>query len=109
MIDAERVAMTDAELAAFARKLDLWTATLLPRERTFLQQMLADAADAANEDISGYANLSTLVSDDDVTGYADFGPAGSAIGTVLDYAGGVSRAEAELPAGIFAPRPPLET
>ncbi len=102
MIYEGRIAMTEAELSAFAQKLDAWAQTLPGKERAFLQQMLADASDAANEDISGYANLSSLLNDD-VAGFADFGPGGSLIGSVVGYAEGVSRAEAELPIGVFNP------
>ena len=103
MDDQERVALSEAELAAFAQRVDRWAQSLSPRERAFLQQMLADAADAANEDVSGYANLTSLVQDE-VAGFASgmFGP-DSFIGTIVGYADGVARAEEDYASATFAP------
>jgi hypothetical protein len=101
MVDQERMALTEDELTAFARKLDVWAGSLTAREQAFLEQMLADAADAANEDISGYANLSSIVSDD-VGGYAGISAtAGPVVGAVVGYARGLAGEEAEGTGGPF--------
>ncbi len=96
MNDQTRVALDDSELAAFVQKLELWAQGLPQKERAFLEQMLADAADAANDDASGFANLSSLVGDD-VGGYASL-PGGVVRRSVAGYAGGLSD-----PAEGFAP------
>ncbi|MGH2585795.1 MAG: hypothetical protein ACRDJE_12850, partial [Dehalococcoidia bacterium] len=102
-VGEERMALTEDELAAFARKLDAWAGSLTERERTFLEQMLADAADAANEDISGYANLSSIVSDD-VGGHSEISAvAGPVVGAVVGYARGLAGEEAEGTGGPFHP------
>ena len=46
--------LTDDELAAFARGLEEWAQRLPPRQLAFLRQLLADALEAAVEDISGF-------------------------------------------------------
>jgi hypothetical protein len=94
MVPQTRIALSREELASFARKLDGFIRTLRPREAEFVNQMLADAADAANEDPSGYANLLAVVGDADVEGHAlGVGPAFAA---VAGYAAGVEKEEAEL-------------
>lgn len=99
MDSEQRVMMNESELASFARKLDRWAQSLPDKERTFLAQMLADAADAANEEVSGYANLSSLAQDD-VAGYVM--GLNSFVNTIAGYAEGVTRAEAELSSPPFA-------
>jgi hypothetical protein len=94
MVQETRTAMTPGELAAFSAKLQSWTRTLTPKEAAFLQQMLDDAADAANEDTSGHINFDALGEDDDeVEGHA-FGD-GKLFDVVAGYAAGVAKAEAE--------------
>ena len=46
--------LTADELAAFSRELEAWAQRLPPRQRAFLRQLLADALEAAVEDISGF-------------------------------------------------------
>jgi hypothetical protein len=94
MIEEERVALTVDELAEFVRKLDTWAESLPPRERAFLEQMLADAADAANQEASGYVNLSSLVIDD-VGGYTNVATGGAVVGAVIGYARGLANDEIE--------------
>ena len=103
--------MTEAELAVFAQKLAAWAKDLTPNEREFFEQMLADAADAANQDASGYANLSSLLhQDDEVAGYAGVSPnLHSLIRLVVGYADGVARAEAEYASTSYAPGDQLRT
>ncbi|MGD3916106.1 hypothetical protein QT616_22605, partial [Xanthomonas citri pv. citri] len=93
MSTAPQTTLTAGELSAFARKLDAFTRSLAPQERVFFSQLLADAADAANEDVSGYINPD--VADDDVVGFGMFDPAGqSSFGALAVYAEGVGRATA---------------
>jgi hypothetical protein len=97
-----RIMVTESELATFAQKMALWAKDLSPKERTFLEQMLADAADAANQDASGYANLSSLLNQEDVEGYAGVSPnLHSLIRLVVGYADGIARAEADYAATTF--------
>lgn len=102
MVEETRVTLPPEELAALGLKLESWaTGHLSPKERAFLEQMLADAADAANEDPSGYANLASVTRQDrEVSGYA----AGSSpLSTaVLDYAQGLARDEVEAAADSLA-------
>jgi len=99
MSTAPQTTLTAGELAAFARKLDAFTRSLAPQERAFFSQLLVDAADAANEDVSGYINPDVAnpdVADDDVSGFGLFDPAGqSSLGALAGYAEGVTRATAE--------------
>lgn len=93
MIQETRTVMSSGELASFASKLQNWMSTLTPKEAAFLQQMLADAADAANEDTSGHLNFDALEDDDDeVEGHA-FG--GGTFNALSGYASGLAKAEAE--------------
>jgi hypothetical protein len=102
MTEESRVMVTEGELATFAQKLAMWAKDLSPNERAFLEQMLADAADAANQDASGYANISSLLAQDDVGGYAGVSPGlHSLIRLVVGYADGIARAEAEYAATTF--------
>jgi len=92
----QRVMLTEAELGAFTQKLALWAGSLSGNEQAFLQQMLADAADAANEDVSGYVDLSSLDQEDDVQGFGIFpGASGALIGSISGYAQGLAREDAE--------------
>ena len=97
MVTETRIVLTTEELADLAQKLEGFASSLPERERAFLEQMLTDASDAANEDPSGYANLNSVVDDDDeVSGYSMAMPGmGSVFGTVVGYAGGLARDEAE--------------
>jgi hypothetical protein len=102
MTNDTRVTLTEAELQAFSRKLDAWAGSLSAREQLFLQQMLADAADAANEDMSGYAFLPDGEEDGEVQGYAFGMVAESSLGdSITTYAQGLTRAEEEL-ATVFS-------
>ena len=82
----QRAVLSEGELAVFVQKLDIWAASLADNERVFLHQLLADAADASNDDASGFANLTSIVTDD-VSGYNRFGGIG---GAVAAYAEGIS-------------------
>ena len=95
MSATQNAAMTEAELVLFARKLDAFTNGLLPKERAFFSTLLADAADAANEDVSGYINPRSF-EEDDVSGFAQLGLGDdSMLALLLGYAEGVNRATAE--------------
>ena len=96
MLDAVRADLAPAERAALAQKLEVWAAEhLTGRERAYLEQMLEDAADAANESASGYANVaSALRESDEVTGYAD-GLTGTIAGSLGSYADALVREEVE--------------
>jgi hypothetical protein len=97
MVSETRTVLSRGELASLARKLDAFIQSLDPQEAEFVNQMLADAADAANEDASGYATLSTLADTDDVEAHAmGIGPV---FGALAGYSLGVQNAEDEL-AGI---------
>src|SRR4029079_2548805 len=85
--------LSEAELGRFVHKLNTFTASLNPREREFLGQMLADAAFLANSDESGYINLEGAT-DDDVSGFG-MDPSGDVLASVFDYASGLSRAHRE--------------
>jgi len=85
--------LTEAELGAFANKLNQFAATLTERERDFLGQMLADAAFLAGSDEAGYADLEGAL-DDDVQGF-DMAPGDSVIASIFEYGQGVSRAQQE--------------
>jgi len=88
------MALSASEAARLAHKLDAWMQTLEPREVAFISQMLADAADAANEDASGYVELASVLDDGDLEGHAlGVGPAYAAVTTYLT---GIERGEAEL-------------
>ena len=101
MPDTNRAMLTEAQMAVFLQKLSAWSATLTAAERAFLEQMLADAADAANDDISGYINLSSLA-DDDATGYAALATDATPLGrAVVGYASGLARAETEFSPTTF--------
>ena len=103
-LDEQQVLLEGAELAAFAQKLGAWTqSSLSARERIFLEQMLADAADAANQDVSGYVNLSSFPSDD-VAGSTTFAAAvGSVIDSVVGYAHGLAASGADALGTSFDP------
>jgi hypothetical protein len=88
------IALTPGELVAFTGKLDAWAQTLTPRERAFLEQLLADARDAAAEGASGYADVESALEADDVQGFAFFGQSPFA-GLVAGYREGLAQAEAE--------------
>jgi hypothetical protein len=64
----QRVVLTDADLSAFVQKMAAFSESLSSKEQAFLNQLLADAADAANLDVSGYVDLHSLLDDDDVQG-----------------------------------------
>src|SRR5512142_1209387 len=88
--------LTEMELMAFSQKLETFAETLSPREQAFLSQMLADARDAATQDVSGYANLeAALAGEDDVQGFGMFSAPASIGGMIAGYAAGVSEAESE--------------
>lgn len=92
------IALTPGELVAFTQKLEAWAGGLSARERSFLEQLLADAHDAAAEDASGFAALEGAFAgadfDDDVQGFAM--PASSPFGSLLSgYSEGLAAAEAE--------------
>jgi hypothetical protein len=92
----EPASMTEMELMAFSEKLEAFAEALSPREQEFLAQMLADARDAATQDISGYANLETaLGGDDDVQGFGLFSAPATIGGIIAAYAAGISEAESE--------------
>jgi hypothetical protein len=104
MVEGTRLSLAPEELAAFSVKLEGWAVeSLSPRERAFLEQMLADAADAANEDPSGYPNLTSVVREDrEVAAYAAGSEAGSLSGAVADYAAGWARQEEDAAADALA-------
>ena len=85
--------LSEAELGAFAHKLNQFAAGLSPREREFLGHMLADAAFLANSDESGFADLESGL-DDDVAGF-DMGTGESVLGSVFEYGQGLARAQKE--------------
>ncbi len=96
MASDEGVVLSERELLAFSEKLERWATTLSAREQAFLSQLLADARDAATEDIAGYANLETaLAGDDDVAGFGLFSAPATLGGMVATYAAGLSEAEAD--------------
>lgn len=97
MNQESRVTLTDSELAAFGQKLDAWASTLPDAERVFFQQILADAADAANDNASGFANLGSLMSDD-LGGFAQLS---GVSGSVVAYAQGISNANNDLIGNVF--------
>jgi hypothetical protein len=85
--------LTEAELGAFAHKLNAFAESLSPRERDFLGNMLADAAYLANSDEAGYADLESAL-EDDVAGF-DMGAGGNVLASVFEYGQGISRAQQE--------------
>jgi hypothetical protein len=87
-----RAVLTASELTAFVQKLEAWAVSLPPKERAFLEQMVSDAADAANEDASGYVNLASVVPSDEVSGY-DLGLSGPLGSAVTTYAIGIMEGE----------------
>lgn len=97
MNQGTRVTLSDPELAIFSQKLDAWTRGLSDPERRFFQQILADAADAANDDASGFANLGSIVGED-VGGFAQIGEVS---GSVVAYAQGIGNAERDLMSNLF--------
>lgn len=54
--DEDRIRAGDAEVAAFAEKLDAWAQTLAPSEQALLNRLLtrAASADPEPEDTEGY-------------------------------------------------------
>jgi hypothetical protein len=70
-VESQGSALSAEELTAFVTKLETFAAGLPRKERAFLHQLIDDAADAANEDASGYAELSGVLQEDgNVSGYA---------------------------------------
>jgi hypothetical protein len=85
--------LTETELSAFAQKLNSWASSLEPRERDFLNQMLADAAFVASSDESGYIDLESAL-DDDVQGF-DMDPSMGITASIFEYGQGVARSQNE--------------
>lgn len=96
IVESQGTALSPEQLTAFCRKLETFAAGLSDNERTFLHQMIDDAADAANEDASGYAELAGVLGqeEDEVSGYAmDVFGTGALSGSVIRYGTGVERDE----------------
>lgn len=95
-MESQAFDLSPEELSAFVVKLERFAGGLSHGERVLLQQMIDDAADAATEDASGYAELSGVLQEDEdeISGYAmDAGGIDSLGGAVFRYSHGVSRDE----------------
>lgn len=104
MESSERIQLTDRQLMTLSEELNRFMERLPPAQQSFLRQMFADAADAANADVSGYPSFDSMEDDAEVIGYAMM-PASSPITqSLLDYAGGLERDAAEMVTFGFASR-----